>query len=176
MTPQPRSLPAGLATAILLTAAIILSFCPRASAQNKACSLATPEELQAALGAKVSGLTGHSRPGGADICTGSLPGATVSLRLARRSPESQGKEVKGIEAVKKMGAQVEVKTDGPITCSTLIPPPNLPQMGFNTTCSVLKNGQVAAIEVTAKSRKDMATMDSLHKVAEKMAGSPVLGK
>jgi len=164
-----RRLRVGLGLATLGTAVVALALCPRAAAQNKACSLATADELQSALGAKVSGLRGIGTPTGAEVCTGTTPTATVTLRLAKRSPESQGKEVKGIEMVKKMGAQVQVKTDGPITCSTLIPPANLPQMGYNTTCSVLKNGQVAAIEVTAKSQKNMASMDSLHKIAEKMA-------
>src|SRR5260370_29675708 len=110
--------------------------------------------------------------GGAELCMGQTPTASVMLRLAKRSDQGQGKgkEAAGIEMAKKMGAQVEVKTDGPITCSTMIPPKGLEQYGFNTTCSVLKNGQVAAIEVTAKSQKDMVAMDSLHKIAEKMAG------
>jgi len=171
MDAQGRS--SWVGTAILLPAIITLGLCTRAGAQGKACSLATPDELQAALGAKVSGLKSQSMPGGgAELCIGQTPTASVMMRLAKRSDQGQGKgkEAAGIEMAKKMGAQVEVKTDGPITCSTMIPPKGLEQYGFNTTCSVLKNGQVAAIEVTAKSQKDMVAMDSLHKIAEKMAG------
>jgi hypothetical protein len=162
---------AGVGAAILLPAVITLGLCTRANAQGKACSLATPDELQAALGAKVSGLKPQSAPGGGvDLCMGQTPTASIMLRLAKRSDSGKGKESAGIETAKKMGAQVEVKTDGPITCSTMIPPKSLEQYGFNTTCSVVKNGEVAAIEVTAKSRKDMVAMDSLHAVAKKMAG------
>jgi len=138
------------------------------NAQGKACSLATPQELQAALGVSVS-LKGQSGPGGADLCAAQTPTVSVLLRLAKRTT-SPGAEAAGIEKAKQMGATVEVKTDGPITCSTLIPPKNLEQIGYNTTCSVLKNEQVAAIEVTAKTQKDMASMDALRNVAQKMAG------
>ena len=67
------------------------------------------------------------------------------------------------------GGKVEVKTFGQVTCSTMVPPPNLAQYGYNTTCSVLKGETVVAIEVTAKSQKDMVPMEKLRPVAEKMA-------
>ena len=158
-----------LATALLIVGMTLAPF-TNAAAQGKACGLATPEELRAALGAPVSGLRAQSVPGGtADLCAGQTPTASVMLRLAKRSGQ-QGVEAAGIDVAKKMGAQVQVETVGPITCSSMIPPKSLEQYGFNTTCSVLKNGQVAAIEVTVKSQKDMVTMESLRKVAEKMAG------
>jgi hypothetical protein len=69
-----------------------------------------------------------------------------------------------------MGGQVDVKTFGSITCSTLIPPKNLEQYGFNTTCSVVKGEQVAAVEVTTQSRQDMVPIEKLRPLAEKMAG------
>lgn len=106
--------------------------------------------------------------GTADACVGQTGTISVVLRLAKRSG-NPGAEAAGIETLKKMGAQVQIKTDGSITCSTTIPPRSLEQYGFNTTCSVLKNGQVAAIEVTAKSQKDLVSMDSLRAVAERMS-------
>jgi hypothetical protein len=156
---------------ILLAALVALSLSGRMEAQSKACSLVTPAELQAALGAQVSDLKGSSRPGmNLDICQGETPAAKIMLRVAKRSGDGGGMEVKGIEMMKKMGVQVEVKTFGPITCSTMTPPKNMEQYGFNTTCSVLKAGQVAAIEVTAKQQKDMVSIDKLHPLAEKIAG------
>jgi hypothetical protein len=137
------------------------------NAQGKACSLVTPEELQAALGVRVS-LKSQSGPGSADLCTAQTPAFSLILRLAKRTT-SQGAESAGLEKAKQMGATVDVRTDGPITCSTLIPPKNLEQVGYNTTCSVLKNEQVAAIEVTAKARKDMVSMDVLHKLVQQIA-------
>src|SRR5262245_28956179 len=128
---------ARLATA--LGAGMLLVPSTTVDAQGKACSLATPEELQAALGAAVSGLKPQTGPAGtADICAGQTPTASIMLRVAKRSGGS-GVEAAGIEAAKKMGAQVQLQTEGPITCSTVIPPKSLEQYGFNTTCSVLKN-------------------------------------
>jgi hypothetical protein len=93
------------------------------------------------------------------------------LRLARGAPHpSGGKEAGGIAMAKKMGAQVDVKTFGPVTCSTMIPPKNLEEYGFNTTCSVVKNGQVAAVEVTAKTQAEMVSIEKLRAVAERIAG------
>jgi hypothetical protein len=82
---------------------------------------------------------------------------------------SGGTEKKGIEAVRKMGIQVDVKTFGPITCSTMAPPASLAQHGFNTTCTVIKPTAVAGVEVTAKSQQDMVSIERLHLLAEKMA-------
>jgi hypothetical protein len=82
---------------------------------------------------------------------------------------SGGTEKKGIEMAKQMGIQVDVKTFGPITCSTMVPPANLVQHGFNTTCTVSKATAVAGIEVQAKSQKDMVSIEQLRPLAEKMA-------
>lgn len=68
-----------------------------------------------------------------------------------------------------MGAQVDVKTFGPITCSTMVPPASLAEHGFNTTCTVSKANAVAGIEVTAKTQKDRVSIDKLRPLAEKMA-------
>jgi hypothetical protein len=52
----------------------------------------------------------------------------------------------------------------------MIPAKSMEAYGFNTTCSVLKGGQVGAVEVTAKSRKDMVPIERLRPLAEKIAG------
>ena len=51
----------------------------------------------------------------------------------------------------------------------MIPPKNLEQYGFNTTCSVVKGSEVAAIELTAKARKDLVPIEKLRPLAETMA-------
>ena len=141
----------------------------------KACALLTPAEIESAIGLKVSDFNPGAAPGSlanpgtGDLCTGIAPAATILLRLAKKSGAS-GREAKGIEAVKKMGAQVEVKNFGPIACSTLVPPANLAaQIPFNTTCTVTKGELVAGIEVTAKSQKDMVSIDKLRPLVEKIA-------
>jgi hypothetical protein len=112
--------------------------------------------------------------GKAEFCTGQSPNAKVVLRLASGldpgRDRSGAKEKAGVEMMKKMGAQVEVKSLGPIVCSTVVPPAGKEQMGYNTTCTVSKDTAVAGIEVTAKSQKDMVSIERLHPLAEKMAG------
>lgn len=140
------------------------------AAENRACALLTPAELQEALGAKVSGLRGAGGSGDAAMCMGSTPAARVMLRTATRKAGQQGKEIEGIKMFEKMGAKVDVKTFGPITCSTVIPPKSMEEHGFNTTCSVLKGTAVGAVEVTVKSQKDMVSIEKLRPLAEKIAG------
>ena len=137
---------------------------------NKACSLVTAAELESVLGGKVTGLSSQAT-GSADVqmCTANAPKARVLLRIARMKGGDGKKEAAGIEMARKMGAQVDVKTWGSITCSTFIPPKNLEAHGFNTTCTVKKGGAVAGVEITAKSRADMVPIDKLHPLAEKMA-------
>jgi len=73
--------------------------------------------------------------------------------------------------VRQMGGQVDVKKYGPMTCSAVAPPANMVQaIGFNTTCSILKNGWVAAVELTASTRKDQVSIDKLRPLAEQMSG------
>lgn len=56
-----------------------------------------------------------------------------------------------------------------MTCSTLIPPAKMvAAIGFNTTCSILKNGWVAAIEIGARAQQDLVPIDRLRPLAEKM--------
>jgi len=54
-----------------------------------------------------------------------------------------------------------------MTCSTLVPPPALAEMGFNTTCSILRAGSVVAVEVTAPSQKEMASMEVVGQLVQK---------
>ena len=140
---------------------------------NRACGLLTAAELEAALGGKVSGLKDGGAPGpmgsDAQFCFAETPTARILLRLAKKSGREPAGGAETIEELKKMGIQIAVKTFGPITCSTVIPPKGQEQTGFNTTCSVDKGTQLAAVEVTAKSQKDMVPIEKLRPLAEKMA-------
>jgi hypothetical protein len=163
-------------TVFALMAGFLGGLSVRAATPNSACSLTTADELRAALGARMVGLllsaddlrVALGYRGDASYCSGDTEVAAIGLRLVTRSSPEDA-EAARIEAAKKMGAQVEVKTDGPITCWTTIPA-NQAQLGFKTTCSVLKNGHVAAIEVTAWSRQDMVSIETLRPVAESMVG------
>ena len=140
---------------------------------NKACALASPAEIESLLGAKVAGLNAQQTGGATtQICMGSSPKGQVMLRIATRKGEGTPgeRERKGIEIYKKMGAQVDVQTFGPITCSAVVPPKSLEAHGFNTTCTVTKGDAVAGIEITVKTRADMVPIDKLRPLAEKMSG------
>jgi hypothetical protein len=67
---------------------------------------------------------------------------------------------KGGDESGNAAAQVDVKTFGPMTCSTVTPPKNLE----------VKGGEMAAIEITARTKNDVVPIDKLRPVAEKMAG------
>jgi hypothetical protein len=153
------------ATLVLI---VLLGSLPGFAEENKACGLATPAELESVLGSKVGTLRASSLPAGdAQMCSGGTPQAQVLLRLARRKAGSEGKEAKGALIAKQMGAQVDVKTFGLVTCSTFIPPESM-RAGYNTTCTVKKGDMVAGIEITVKTRAAMVTIDKLRPIAEKM--------
>lgn len=171
---------AALVGALAAALAIGAQTLARAGGGSKACGLLTAAELEGVLGGKVPGLKGENitaqtgpGPAGkveAQLCSAETPTAKVLLRWAK-APPTKGQsnvEAEGIKIAKQMGAQVDVKTFGAITCSTMIPPKNLEQYGFNTTCSVVKGNEVAAVEVTANSQKDMVSIDKLRPLAEKM--------
>jgi hypothetical protein len=152
----------------LLGAAIVLAVrVPgMASDTSKACALVTPAELESVVGDKVA-LKG-STLGKVELCSGHTPRVSVMLRMAPRPPGA-GNEAAGVAAAKKMGAQLEMKTFGPITCSTIVPPKEKEMYGFNTTCAVVKGGTVAAIEITTRERRNMVPIEKLKPIAEKMA-------
>src|SRR5262245_59022387 len=136
---------------------------------HKACALVTDAEIQSALGSKVTLRAGSM--GDVQTCAGETPGARVLLRFFRRTTDRSGNvEQAGIDAFRKMGAQVDVKSSGGITCMTAVPPQNMAAMGFGTTCTVTSKAPTfAVIEITAKTQKDMVPMEKLRAVAEKMA-------
>lgn len=140
-----------------------------AEAGNKACGLLTASELESTLGVTVSmSGSGSSEVGSAELCTGETPTVTVLLRLAKRTTGTSGDAKAGIEAARTMGAQVDVKIFGPISCSTVVPPASLAQYGFNTTCTVSKSSAVAGVEVVTKTQEDMLSIEQLRPLAEKM--------
>jgi hypothetical protein len=159
------------AMGVLGSAAVVIAMAvPAGTAPaNTACGLVTDSELQSALGAKVSLKPGSI--GAVQTCAGATPSATVSLRLFKRTADPSGKtEQAGIAALRKMGAEVDVKTSDGITCMTAVPPPKMAAMGFGTTCTVTSKAPTfAVIEVAAKTQKDMVPIDTLRAVAEKMA-------
>ena len=141
---------------------------------SKVCSLVTPAELKAIFASSVTLNPSPPLPGAkGEFCTGNWPDGNLMLRLVSGLDPGRDRsgsiEKAGLEMMKNMGAQVEVKTFGPIVCSSLVPPSGKEQMGYNTTCTVSKDTAIAGIEVTAKNKTGMIPIDKLHPLAEKMA-------
>src|SRR5437870_6943252 len=132
---------------VTVVAALALAIGLPCATADKACTLVTPAELESLVGKKVP-LNG-SAIGNVHICSGRTPAVSIMLRVAQRKPGA-GNEAAGAAAAEAMGLQVDVKTFGPVTCSTMVPPKDKEMYGFNTTCSVLKGTTVAAIEIKSK--------------------------
>jgi hypothetical protein len=129
--------------------------------------LLTAAELEAALGGKAGKLS-SGRLGAAQTCGGTVGKTKVMIRVAERSASDSGEaERKGIETARQMGARVQVQKDGELTCSRLIPPASTPQIGYNTTCTILRDGVVVGVEVTATSEADMATTEAVKGLVQK---------
>ena len=158
---KPKILFLAAAAALLLAAA---SF---AAGGALPCALVTPGEIEALTGVKVEmkGVT----VGTSNFCSARTPALGVMVRMAQRPAGAGDKEAAGVTIARKMGAQIDVKKYGPITCSTIVPPKEKEVYGFNTTCSIAKGTTVAAIEVTTKARETMVPMAKLHALAEKVA-------
>ncbi len=146
-----------------------------AAEDNKACRLIPWSDIESVVGSTVTLNTGLSKLGeNTELCSGQTPNAKVLLRVVSGldpgRDRSGTKEKAGLEMMKKMGVQVEVKTVGPIVCSTLVPPTGKEQMGYNTTCTVRKDTAMAGIEITVHTKSEMVPIDKLFPLAEKMSG------
>jgi hypothetical protein len=129
------------------------------------CNLLQPVELESSLGAKPTQFSAVSQ-GDADMCSGQVGRFKVLIRVARRQGDGTA-EREAIERLRKMGVQVEVKTEGDLTCSAVTPPASQQHLGFNTTCSIVRAGRVVAVEVTAPSQREMVSMDTVRNLVQK---------
>lgn len=163
--PRVRSRAAWAAGAAVAVAAAVGPV-PADAGQPGSCRLLQPAELESALGGKAAALK-SANPGPADACTGQVGTRTVLVRVAERRGDRGAMERQGIEWARQQGFEVDVKTDGDVTCSTFAPPAAKAQMGFNTTCSIFRGGRVVAVEVTARSRQEMASMPAVRGLVEK---------
>ena len=147
-------------------AVLLVAFPLAAFGQGKPCDLASPADIEAALGAKPT-LSASTLPNGVEMCSGKAGSSTVTVRRFKRTADPSGeKEKAGIEMLKKMGATVEVKKFGPITCLSAAPGGQLAGHGFTTSCTAAKPPMFAVIEVADP--KAAVSMDKLRPVAEKM--------
>ena len=155
----------------IVAVTLLLPGAPTVVAQTpaNACRLVNASELQAILGGAINLKSGAI--GEVQVCSGEGQTGKVSVRVFKRtSGPSDTREQAGIEAVKKMGAQVDVTTSGGIMCMTVVPPAQMLAMGYGTTCTVMSKAPLyAVIEISAKTQKDMVPIDKLRPIAERMA-------
>ena len=152
-------------------AAGLLAIAPIAFAQGKACDLASPEELQATLGAKPS-MKASTLPSGVEVCTGKAGLTTVTIRLYSRKDEAEReKEEAKLDALQKAGATIETRKVGKINCIELRPGGKAARQPYTTSCttaSTPKAPMYAVIEVSNPSQS--LEMRRLAAVAESIAG------
>jgi len=168
MVEKPATIRSAVLKAGLLAVLALMMPALLAAAENKACKLLTPGELEPVVG-KLSAFAPQSL-GTTDMCSATSTNAKVVLRWAQKRAALAGEVGKDLEISKTMGATVDVKTFGPIICFTVIPPKGKEVAGFNTTCRFSKGDAVAGVEVTTKTHRDMVSITKLHPLAEKMAG------
>jgi hypothetical protein len=139
------------------------------TASGNACALLTDSELASVLGGKAPLKPGSI--GAVQTCSAEGPATSMLLRVFKRSGDPNGEREKaGVEKMKKMGVQIEGKEFADMTCMTIAAPASMPQLGYSTTCTLTKKAPMfAVIEIKAKSQTDMASIDKVRAVAEKMA-------
>ena len=156
---------AGPLTAIALS----LQFVSAVAAADS-CTLLKPAEIQSALASAPTSLVATSVASGASLCRSRAGKLSLLIRVAPRASGASGeKERKGIEIARKMGAQVEVRTEGDLTCSRMTVPPPLADLGNNLTCTVQKSGQVVGVEVTSPAAADLPSTAVVAGLARKAA-------
>lgn len=156
---------------IVIPIAALLVACPSAAlAQNKACDLTSPEELQATLGGKPT-LKGSSQDNGVEVCTGKAAGSTVTIRLyPKKDDAEQEKEAAKLDALKKAGATVESRRVAGFNCMELRPGGKAAREPYRTWCTTnatAKAPRYAVVEVSNPSTS--LEMRKLAPLAESVA-------
>ena len=155
----------------LLLAAALIAVSPIALADGKACDLTSPEELQAALGAKPS-LKASVLPNGVEVCTGKAGMSTVTIRLyAKKDDAEHEKEEAKIDKLKAAGATIEMRKMGGMNCMELRPGGKAARQAYTTSCatpSTSKAPKYAVIEVSNPSQS--LEMRQLAPLAQSISG------
>lgn len=153
-----------------LLCAALFAASPIALAQNKACDLTSPEELQATLGGKPS-LKGTTTDSGVEVCTGKAGGSTVTIRLhPKKDDAEQQKEIARLDALRKAGASVESRRVAGFNCMELRPGGKAAREPYRTSCATnatAKAPRYAVIEVSNPSTA--VEMRKLAPLAESIA-------
>jgi hypothetical protein len=158
--------------------ALILACSLLSSAQVNPCSLLKPSEVESALGAKVSGLDTSGQISGMQTCSGVVANRMQVMVMFAPAGMQKGNDAKWAdplaelerqsrESAKSIGAQMDVKKFGDnILCTTLVPPKQGP---YATQCMAVKKPTgMVSISVLVAKQQDMAPIEKLRPLAEKM--------
>ena len=167
---------------ITIIALVLLAASLPAVAQVDPCKLLTPGEIESALGGKLSAYTGSSPMSAAiPTCAGGVLSKRMSVMVmfakgdAKAAADPKWADPLGyLEQVSRQSAdsikaKMEAKRFGSsILCTTLIPPKQGP---YSTQCMAVKKPTgMATITVLVTTQQDMASIDTLRPLAEKMLG------
>jgi hypothetical protein len=116
-------------------AAMLIACSSAALSQNKACDLASPEELQAMLGGKPT-LKGTTQDNGVEVCTGKAAGSSVTIRLYQKKDDAElEKEAAKLDTLKKAGATVESRRVAGFNCMEMRPGGKAAREPYRTWCT-----------------------------------------
>ena len=139
----------------LLLAAALGTISPNALAQGKACDLTTPEELQAALGAKPK-LSPSTMPNGVDVCTGKAGGSTITIRYYQKKDDGEReREEEKLDKLRTAGVIIENRRVGGFNCTELRPSGKATRQAYTTTCATAATSRLpkyAVVEVSNPSQ------------------------
>lgn len=145
----------------------ILNISISAAAQiASACTLLRPAELESVLGGKIKS-SDENNLGDRSYCNIEINDLKVMIRLASKKNKNSDAEIKGAEILRKQGWGVTIKTEGKLTLSTLIPPENLKGAVFTTSASILDNGRVLAVEISAVTKNKMVSTETAKNLVQK---------
>jgi hypothetical protein len=167
---------------ITVFALVLLAASLPAFAQVDPCKLLTQAEIENALGGKLSAYSGNSPMSAATpTCAGGVLSKRMSVMVmfakgdAKAAADPKWADPLGyLEQISRQSAdsikaKMEAKRFGSsMLCTTLIPPKQGP---YSTQCMVVKvPSGMATITVMVRAQQEMASMETLRPLAEKMLG------
>lgn len=157
-------------------ASVLLASPLMAGAQVNPCSLLTQTEIERELGVKLTGYGTSGQNGVTKICSGQASNRLSVMVMVAPPNANDPKwadplgylEKESRNAANSIKAQIDVKRFGSTTlCTTIVPPKPGP---YSTQCTVVKKPNGASITVLVPNQQDMASIDKLRSLAEKMLG------
>ena len=172
-----------IALLMVLAAAALAAQPPAAPSKYKPCSLVTKAETEALTGQNVTSTAQRDVPyekdarndhaGVVSMCMYTFaPGKGLSLVVSSVPVTPEGKASgaahakAAVDKVKKMGAKIEEKKFGDMTCSTTLMTGGMAT--FSSTSCGQEKGSLFFVMTVSKGPNGFASMDQLHALAVKV--------